>query len=306
MRQILFIIIGLAIFLLIISYSSNEQPILKSSENMGLVEDSFENDPLIVNLKSLNDSLISQTHHESRGLFSFLKVLNELCVIAADVKGAVDGAKWGGSMLGVPGAVLGSVVVGATYSAMAGLCLDSRACVENKISQKQIELAYVNAKLNDELIQNEQTENSSIMINIPSGYQSSLDAGVYHNITLKIIDEDLPLEYGLEDGLTSDELSMLHSDDFTDKYNYSLNNPQVFSIDYMCENPTKEDRIIQLFLQAYQEYPAELEDVGYLINRYIELIEKDSQITDLQKGVVYSALSTAAYSTNYWYNRAQQ
>lgn len=48
------------------------------------------------------------------------------------------------------------------------------------------------------------------------------------------------------------------------------------------------------------------EDVGYLINRYIELIEKDSQITDLQKGVVYSALSTAAYSTNYWYNRAQQ
>lgn len=48
------------------------------------------------------------------------------------------------------------------------------------------------------------------------------------------------------------------------------------------------------------------EDVGYLINRYIELIEKDSQITDLQKGVVYSALSTASYSTNYWYNRAQQ
>ena len=48
------------------------------------------------------------------------------------------------------------------------------------------------------------------------------------------------------------------------------------------------------------------EDVGYLINRYIELIEKDSQITDLQKGVVYSALSTAAYSTNYWYKRAQQ
>ncbi|MBD5300877.1 MAG: hypothetical protein HDS17_05350 [Bacteroides sp.] len=305
MKQILFIIIGVVNLLLITSCSNNEQP-LENIENIGVVESPFESDTLIVKLKSLNDSLISQSHHESRGLFSFLRILDELCIIAADVKGAVDGAKWGGSVLGVPGAVLGSVVVGATYSAMAGLCMDSRSCVENKIKQKQIELAYVNATLNDELIQNERTENSSMTINIPVEYKSSLDAGVYHNITLKIIDEELPLEYALEDGLTSEELSMLHSDEFTSKYNYSINNPEVFSIDYMCANPNKEDKIIQLFLQAYQEYPSELGDLEYLINRYIDLIESDSQITDLQKSAVYSALSTAAYSTNYWYNKIKQ
>lgn len=73
----------------------------------------------------------------------------------------------------------------------------------------------------------------------------------------------------------------------------------------MSENITKEDKIIQLFLEVFQEYPSDMEDINYLINKYIELIESDAQITELQKEAVYFALSTAAYSTNYWYSKSQ-
>lgn len=168
-----------------------------------------------------------------------------------------------------------------------------------------MELAYVNAKLNDNLRTKECLECSVIDINLPQKYMTSKDVGVLHNVTLRIIEEDLPLEYKLEDGLTKDEIRMLQSDEFVEKYNYSLNHPKVFSIDYMSENITKEDKIIQLFLEVFQEYPSDMEDINYLINKYIELIESDAQITELQKEAVYFALSTAAYSTNYWYSKSQ-
>ena len=295
---------AIILMLIVISCSNNEQVLPNLDEERISPTAQLDADPLIVNLKSLNDSLISNRNIESRGFRDFFRFMDAIAVVVADVRGAIDGAKWGGSLLGWPGAILGSVVVGATYSTLAGLCCDSRALSENKVNLQQVELAYVNATLDEGLIRDEILEATPIAINIPKEYQSSLEVGVLHNATLRIIDEDIPMQYELEDGLSTDEIKMLNSDEFVSKYNYSLENPQVLTLEYINDDPSKEDRVIQLFLQAYQEYPSDLDDVNYLINRYIELIEIDPQITEMQKEIVYSALSTAAYSTNYWYNKA--
>lgn len=74
----------------------------------------------------------------------------------------------------------------------------------------------------------------------------------------------------------------------------------------MIKNSTKEDRIVEMFIDVYKEYPTDIYDVNYLINKYIELIERDTQITSLEKEAVYSALSTAAFSSSYWSQRITQ
>lgn len=218
------------IFMLLFIACSNDEQNLVLVEGHSYENTMLDNDSLIINLKNLNDSLILETQiNEGRGFRDFFRFLNGIAIVAADIKGVVDGAKWGGSILGIPGAIVGAGVVGATYSTLAYLSCDTRSS-ECYISKEKMELAYVNAKLNDNLRTKECLECSVIDINLPQKYMTSKDVGVLHNVTLRIIEEDLPLEYKLEDGLTKDEIRMLQSDEFVEKYNYSLNHPKVFPL----------------------------------------------------------------------------
>lgn len=87
---------------------------------------------------------------------------------------------------------------------------------------------------------------------------------------------------------------------YYEKDSFCLSTPQNYSFNYAIANPTKVDRIIQLFVEVYQNYPADQHDATEVINQYIEVIESDTQITEEQKQIVYSALATAAFSTDYW------
>lgn len=297
----IFVIFSFILALLVTACSSDEQLLQTSRQEVTNMP--FENDSLILHLQQLNDSLL--TYQESRGIKEFFQRLDGIAIIIADIRGAIDGAKWGSKLLGPTGSVLGAAIGGIAYSAMAAACCSSRASSDYPISQLQVELAYVAAVKNDSLLK-EQLDKSIVCINIPQKYDLSYKVGLYHNAALKIIREDIILGYELEEGLTPEEIIMLHSEEFRNNFIYSMNNPHVFSFDYISANQTKEDRIIQLFLQAYQEYPSDVYDVNYLINKYIEIIENDSQITDTQKCAVYSALSTAIFSTNYWINNESE
>lgn len=269
-------------------------------------ESQLNSDSTLIKLKEFNDATINnpQNIETTRGWREFWGFLKFVAVVVADVKGAIQGAQWGSSCLGVTGAIVGAVVVGAACSAATGLSYTTNSRASFMLDQERIELAYVNAKLNEDLITDEYLLNPQIQINIPSEYASAFNNGILHNITLKIIDENIPMEYSLEDGLSVSEIDMLHSDFFTSKYNFAMDNPHIYSIEYISENLTKEDLIVQLFIQLYQEYPNDFDDVNYIINQYIEIIESDERITELQKECVYSALSTAAFSTSYWYKKS--
>lgn len=289
------------------SYEPDYQTI-SISENEQLQESiihQFDNDSLIQKLTILNDSLVSNPPKQTRGFREFLRFLRHLSIVVSDIRGAIDGAKWGSQILGVPGAILGSIIVGASYSAMTGLTTDTRASNSLNLNQQKIELAYVNSKLNKSLIDQQKLQCQDINIYLPIDYQSSIDVGLYHNATLEFLEKDLPLEYTIYEGMTSDEIYMLHSPDFQNKYNAALANFSYSSFDSTIENYSKEDRIIQLFIDVYKQFPNDLDDINLIINLYIKTIQQDPNISETEKKIVFNALSTAAYSSHYWINKIE-
>lgn len=301
MKKILFVLALLIIVPCIWSCSQDDQPIPAPATSQTVISDAFANDPLIINLQALNDSLLLQTKPETRGLFGnwFRKVLR---IAVADILGAVKGAGLG-SVFGPAGTYIGAVVVGAasSYDSYHSGDLNlSKASDYNFIPQEDVERAFIIARNSGDTLAERADLTLPDPLKIPQIYIDALKVGLYHNLTLRVIEDSTPLEFCVEDGLTEQEVTFLHSAYFTNGYNEFLSNPQNYSFNYAIANPTKVDRIIQLFVEVYQNYPADQHDATEVINQYIEVIESDTQITEEQKQIVYSALATAAFSTDYW------
>ena len=313
MKKFLFV---LSLLLIAISfYSCQNDEDLQNTLNLEYSSVSLDSDPLIANLKNLNDSLLQSKDSidESRSISGFFKNLKQLAVIYADIKGAIEGAKlgfkWGkghGLLSSLAGSAVFAAVMSAMYSAMAAITNSSSNMEQVNINfdQERVELAYVNSVLRQDLVSNELERCSKVKINIPQKNCKDYEAGIHHNITLRLILNEGDLyNYNLEDALSYTELQTLHSREYMNSYKTAYTNPEVFSLSYEVENPSKEDKVIQLFLDAYKDYVDNLDDVNDLINNYISIIEKDTNITDEEKSAVYSALSPAAFSSNYWYQK---
>lgn len=264
-------------------------------------------DSLLIDLQNLNDSLInSMPKIDGRGLREFREWSNIIAVALADIKGATYGAEQGAKIGGIIGAIIGAIIMSAACSSLAMIDIELSRATIVPFSQNQIELAYVSAISAPDIEQNKLLECSEIKLNIPTEYNHINDIGLYHNLTLKALEDADLKNIQLEDGLRQEEIDVLHSDEFINRFKYVTENPNIYKLDYMLENSTKEERIVQLFIQVYNEYTTNTEDVAYVINKYIDIIEQDNQITTTEKEVVYSALSTAVYSSNYWQNKINE
>lgn len=313
MKQLFILIATIVASIMLFSACTNEvDSSSKSFDFQSSVispEDSLNNDPLIISLAELNDSLTIAAKTKNvqtkglREIFGFFKLVE---IVYLDVCGGIKGAQWG-AVGGLAGSIVGGIVVAIGTSALAS-CNFSHSSVTKAsdihyYSQHQVESAYVVARQNKVLQQKEIEKCSAINLQLPVKFESSKEVGLYHNISLRILNDELPSQAELGNYLSDEEISILHSESFMNNYDALLTSPQLLSMEYLNETSDKEDRIIKLFLDVYQEYPEDMEDVNYLINMYIDRIERDPAITDLQKQCVYSALSIAAYSTNYWSNQ---
>lgn len=285
--------------------------------------DIIESDPLIVNLKMLNDSLILESQlkymtADSRGFLDWLKGIGKgfsrwfrksVTIIVADLKGGLAGGSFGFTVGGPLGASIGGVIVGAGYSAEVWHKTDAGKTMNNPgglkpIELEKLELALSNARLDGGLVENERNLNDNVSIKIPRMYADCYEVGLYHNVCLRqIVENKLDNQEIRKDAFSASELNFLESEDFKNFFFTSIRQPQNYDIDYICEDPSKSERIIQLFIQALEEYPQEFDDINLLIDNYIELIENDGRITDEEKRVVYSTLSTAAFSASFWYEK---
>lgn len=61
-----------------------------------------------------------------------------------------------------------------------------------------------------------------------------------------------------------------------------------------------DEKVIDIFLDIYLQYPDNLDDIYFLVNKYSEIINSSIDITVEEKSNIYSALSIAAYSSIYW------
>lgn len=57
---------------------------------------------------------------------------------------------------------------------------------------------------------------------------------------------------------------------------------------------------MRLYLDVFQTYPDKADDVEFITNKYIEHISASDELSAEEKEIIYSALSVAASSYEYW------
>lgn len=259
---------------------------------------SYDNDPTIIQLKGLNENLMS-VHQESRGFWSFLK---KICTIAyADAKGAFSGFGIG-SMFGPAGSWIGAGVVGVGASINKGIEVFSAnlSPLTQIVTRHDVEAAYALAKSSN-IIYNPTVLGNRVNINIPRKYSKAIDLGKTHNMALhNYFTQDLS-NVDIYNVLSEDEVEIIHSNSFTYNYDSYMKSHESYDLDFAIANDFhKADRIVKLFFELYNSYPENMDDVNYIINEYIKVIESDKSISDVEKQSIYVAFAVTAYSSDYW------
>lgn len=273
---------------------------------------SDEDDALLVRLQVINDSLAMENGLVS-GTRNFRDILRGIAIIAADIKGAIAGAKLGFSVIpgfwGFVGAGVGAIVGAAIYSAMAAIQYKAPAYDSSMdMSQEKIELVMASIPTNNEFIQEQMAEYDKVVINIPAKYEEALRVGILHNLTLEMYVGTREIE-NLNATLPSNYKKVLRSSEFKALYNGLMETP-LYAISCDSEDfgkqlesmglERREARIIQKFIQGAENSVTDESSMNQLVNYYVDAIENDNTLSDDQKFAIYSALSTGAYSMGYW------
>ena len=61
--------------------------------------------------------------------------------------------------------------------------------------------------------------------------------------------------------------------------------------------------VMKLYLDIINKYPEKVDDVEFVSNKYIELITNSSELTDEEKDCLYSAISVAVSSFEFWQSK---
>jgi len=75
---------------------------------------------------------------------------------------------------------------------------------------------------------------------------------------------------------------------------------RMLSTESLGEDGTLPTLVTSLFSDVFKEYPDSVEDVVYLINQYISIIDASDELTDDEKTWIKHGLSVSLYSYNYW------
>ena len=61
-----------------------------------------------------------------------------------------------------------------------------------------------------------------------------------------------------------------------------------------------DSEIMNLFIEVFHQYSEDIDDVNFIVNKYIEKIEASGILTELEKKNVYDALTVAVFSFYHW------
>ena len=59
-------------------------------------------------------------------------------------------------------------------------------------------------------------------------------------------------------------------------------------------------KVMNLFFEIFEKYPDNVDDVQFIINKYIEAVKNTEEISEADKEIIYQALSIGASSYEYW------
>lgn len=167
------------------------------------------------------------------------------------------------------------------------------------------DLLAMNNSLQESIVEQE-TQKLSDKIELPDTYAPLMEIGARHNLLIeKIITNDIE---HLEDAiinLEESEYQFYSSEEFTNIYQEQVDflaNHTITTTNLYCpaDDTTLVDDVFNLFIEAFTEYPDEINDVYSLINTYISNIEQYNELNNDEKQIVYTSLCVALASAEYW------
>ena len=252
--------------------------------------------------KVLNDSLLSIRNSETRGFWK--KAFTYCALVGADVEGAYQIGKIGGgvgSLFGPVGSVAGALIGGLIGGAGASYVVYCSTKSTSIVSPQTVISAY--AAVAEENPEFTDSSPEQIDLNLPEDKKELLAIGEKHNLILeKLSNEEFSLTPVVE-VLTPLEAEIVKSKEFEDGY-YSVLNKLIGDDDTYVENDGSTGNIVmKLYLDIINKYPENLNDVEFVSNKYIELISNSSELSEEEKDRLYSAISVAVFSFEYWQSK---
>ena len=302
----------IAVALVALSFHSCVQ-----TENCSVCEDVCSSD-LIVKLDKFNSefcSLYGVDRSYDCSSFSLMKTKSpdsRWTVVAADVKGAFTGAKYGsetGSMFGPHSAVVlgtvGALLVGTVASLAAYEQENSSTSTTCFIAPLQM---YHIAQEADSLFMNRWTEEvGDCQTAVDADYDEIDGIGELHNAIL-----DTLIGYGLQasgetyqaDTLCQDEC--LTSDIFLtegfEQCYYSTYYTNFSSSETLFDDTFDgvANDVAALFMEMLMQFAANPDCVANIVDHYAETIEDSQELSNDDKRAIYIGLRIAKASSSYW------
>lgn len=288
------------IFAILLSSCSNEEP---AYTNIEIESNQVMKSALVHDLQALNDSLMVSQKNDTRGFWS--GALTFCAIAAADAAGAYEvgqiGAKIGFLVGNVDGALIGAGIggliggAGASYSAYR----TTRSTVI--LAPQTVTAAYIAVQQDSPNLK--EYYPTQITLKLPENKSQLQDIGAKHNLILtKLYNQDLSLT-PVSEVLTPIETKIIESADFEKGY-YSVLNSYVFGDydTYITDNGSVGNTVMKLYLDIMNKYPEKANDVEFISNKYVELISNSSELSEEDKDLLYSAISVAVSSFEYWEN----
>lgn len=299
---ILSTVVGMIVLFSACSRSENSDSLNPNVEESAVVESSTLDVNTITELQKINQNLAStnEGHMGTRsGWFDGVKIG------LADARGAFVGFCRGGFW----GAVIGAAI----YSLAAFLVL----CTQQNdqptanaplagLTREKIECVYSNVDYAPEVGLQISNQCNDINIELPRKYDYLTSIGVKHNATLYMY-SDSYTGSKLRRELSSEEETYLSSDGYKKYYDNFLKNAEVmlsksisnYDNEELINCTENQKTIVELFFSGCEKTTS-AEDINYLINSYIPVIEQDTVLSDTEKESLYATMVTFAYSSSYW------
>lgn len=286
----------------------------------------IENSQVITNLKNVNSELLSTVPSGTRW-----NTKDRLTVVSADIGGAWGGGRIGGRAGGTIGMAFGNPITGAVFGAFLGGVIGGAysswlAAPEAMVNTPEEMLNIANdaqsiEKVCMSIINEDMSINISIIdmsalrvaestaINkldveeeliIESKLDdNSLNIGKVHNLILSVMDGSVTLQN--EEQAISDSSSLkeafFNSESFIDSCKAVAVDA---SIGHLPTSDTMLSKVMELFNQVLEGYAFKIDDVAFIIGKYVDVIEESDELTTEQKQCIKSGLATALYSFKYW------
>lgn len=141
----------------------------------------------------------------------------------------------------------------------------------------------------------------SIGIILPPKHKNADIVGIGHNESLNIMLNDPTFELINTKSDQDLSTSFLLSPEFKD--NFIANIEQIIqSDDFSIHNDSNEiqGHILEMYLEIHDLYTTDKQSAVELTNEYIRIIDSSEELNESEKLSIYSFLSVATYSTDFW------